>query len=271
MATQGVISQELLDPTAVVSIDFGTAYCGIGYAMTASGGSKISIGAPRENIAGKTPTALFLDEHNNLLAFGREAVQAYMTYLEEKNIISGENGNANTATPTATKTCALYQGFKMALYNMKPGTDPIITAEDGVHTIPALKLLAMSLCALKEYAISFILKQITRALKVDEIAWVITVPVIWEERTKLFMRQAATEAGIVQYSMSARLKIALEPEAAAIAIESQLNGVLQQDSKFLVADCGAGTVDVTVWGACVLRVLRCDYVTAISAQDLYDT
>lgn len=46
--------------------------------------------------------------------------------------------------------------------------------------------------------------------------WVLTVPALWNEEHKLFMRKAAVEAGIVESTNSSNLLLCLEPEGASI-------------------------------------------------------
>lgn len=90
-------------------------------------------------------------------------------------------------------------------------------------------------------------------IELNEIKWVITVPAIWSDPAKAFMRRAAMKAGID----SEMLTIALEPEAAAlyikhIPIEKRVDeskeGVLQvfcPGTKYIIVDAGGGTIDIT--------------------------
>ncbi|XP_057243927.1 heat shock 70 kDa protein 12B-like [Malurus melanocephalus] len=50
----------------------------------------------------------------------------------------------------------------------------------------------------------------------DAIRWVLTVPAIWKQPAKQFMREAAYKAGLVSPERPEQLLIALEPEAASI-------------------------------------------------------
>jgi len=47
-------------------------------------------------------------------------------------------------------------------------------------------------------------------------SWVLTVPALWSEEHKMFMRKAAVEAGIVESTNSSNLLLCLEPEGASI-------------------------------------------------------
>ncbi|XP_062591940.1 heat shock 70 kDa protein 12A-like [Saccostrea cucullata] len=93
---------------------------------------------------------------------------------------------------------------------------------------------------------------LTKNLNIHEygLRWVITVPAIWTDSSKSFMRRCAIKAGIAKD----RLTIALEPEAAAIYTNfSSIKRDLASSSiscgkglKYLVCDAGGGTVDITV-------------------------
>lgn len=83
-----------------------------------------------------------------------------------------------------------------------------------------------------------------------KIGWVLTVPAIWDDEAKHFMRTAAKDAGIISDLASNQLVLALEPEGAIIA--SMVEAAPAVREKFLpgtpvmVADCGGGTVDITI-------------------------
>ncbi|KAH3788759.1 hypothetical protein DPMN_166907, partial [Dreissena polymorpha] len=88
-------------------------------------------------------------------------------------------------------------------------------------------------------------------LNLEDIYWVLTVPAIWDDSAKQFMRLAAQEAGIP----CEKLSIALEPEAASIycrhapvKVDATAGGIssFKSGSKYLVLDAGGGTIDITV-------------------------
>ena len=77
----------------------------------------------------------------------------------------------------------------------------------------------------------------------NEIKWVVTVPAIWDEFGKQFMRQCAKEAGMEDVS------IALEPEAASLTIfdDNFISKELKKPGKiFMLIDAGGYTVDITL-------------------------
>ncbi len=49
-----------------------------------------------------------------------------------------------------------------------------------------------------------------------KIRWVLTVPALWSEEHKLFMRKATKVAGIIDEVQSPNLLLCLEPEGASI-------------------------------------------------------
>ena len=58
------------------------------------------------------------------------------------------------------------------------------------RALPAIDVFSLSIRALKEHLIEELVKQGT-GLKVDEIQWVLTVPAIWSDSAKQFMRASA--------------------------------------------------------------------------------
>jgi len=59
------------------------------------------------------------------------------------------------------------------------------------------------------------------------------------------MRTCAVEAGLISQRDSQSLVLALEPEAACLSTEKAGNFLAAGD-KFMVLDCGGGTVDITM-------------------------
>ena len=59
------------------------------------------------------------------------------------------------------------------------------------------------------------------------------------------MRTCAYEAGLISDRNSQSLALALEPEAACLTTE-KAGSFLSAGNKFMVLDCGGGTVDVTM-------------------------
>ncbi|XP_063399968.1 heat shock 70 kDa protein 12A-like [Mytilus trossulus] len=110
-----------------------------------------------------------------------------------------------------------------------------------------------------EKAISALIKEFVESMNIsgihlrpDEVRWVITVPAIWSEAAKQFMRKCAYLAGIPDN----QLIIALEPEAVSIYCQNipsrdiDIGGdaitVFKEGTQHMVVDLGDRTVDIAV-------------------------
>lgn len=81
-----------------------------------------------------------------------------------------------------------------------------------------------------------------------DILWCLTIPAIWKDDEKSFMRRAAEKAGLISADKSdrERLLLVLEPEAVAIYCQEKDKSQLETGKRFMVVNCGGGTVDITV-------------------------
>ncbi|KAJ3261687.1 hypothetical protein HK103_004638 [Boothiomyces macroporosus] len=106
---------------------------------------------------------------------------------------------------------------------------------------------------LKDY-MNYIKTNALAAMRVDDpnldentIAWAITVPAIWTDQAKRLMREACFATGIIPTFDSDKMRIVLEPEAAAIcALTEKRSGFeLKDGESVVVLDAGGGTADIT--------------------------
>ncbi|CAC5385496.1 unnamed protein product [Mytilus coruscus] len=115
----------------------------------------------------------------------------------------------------------------------------------------AMDVFSLSIQALKDHLMETLDKQ-GIGMRVEDIRWVLTVPAIWTDAAKQFMRKSAEKAGIP----GENLLIALEPEAASIYCQylptEKLNGaeegftMSEVGTKYMIIDLGGGTADMTV-------------------------
>eukprot|EP00961_Rhodomonas_salina_P225900 3054064-Rhodomonas_salina.1 len=114
-------------------------------------------------------------------------------------------------------------------------------------SVPLLTVIAETLCFVRKEAMEEINKsQLRSAIRVEEVQWVVTVPAIWKDKAKGLMREAAMKAGMITTLDSGNLQLALEPEAACMACETESKN-MSVGNKFMVLDCGGGTVDITTY------------------------
>ena len=85
---------------------------------------------------------------------------------------------------------------------------------DG-RELPLMTVISESLKYIGAKALEKLSEQVGKIVK-TKIRWVLTVPALWQEEHKQFMRKAAVEANIVDELSSQNLLLCLEPEGASI-------------------------------------------------------
>ncbi|XP_060603558.1 heat shock 70 kDa protein 12B-like isoform X1 [Ruditapes philippinarum] len=231
----------------VGAIDFGTTFSGWAFSFKHDYDSDPTKAKTKHwqsksgtLVTEKTPTcALVNPDGKTLRAFGYDAENEYRELLDK-----GEEENY-----------FFFKRFKMELY-CKMGKDlkRDMTIEDEFgRPLLAADIFGMSIKFLVDDMLNNAGKGIDGIIKPSEIHLVVTVPAIWSDAAKQFMREAAEKAGICKE----RLTIALEPEAASLYCRhvhihkpGELGNVsmdkLPMGTKYIVVDAGGGTIDVTV-------------------------
>ncbi|XP_067223367.1 heat shock 70 kDa protein 12A isoform X2 [Chanodichthys erythropterus] len=239
----------------VVAIDFGTTSSGYAYAFTKEPECIHTMRRWEGGDPGvsnqKTPTTILLTPDKKFHSFGYAARDFY-----------------HDLDPTESKQWLYLEKFKMKLHttaNLSIDTD--LHAANG-RKVKALDIFAYALAFFKEQALKELSDQAGADFDNADVRWVITVPAIWKMPAKQFMREAAYKAGLVSRDNPDQLIIALEPEAASIycrklrlhqmvdlGTKTALNGYsptenigagMTQGDRYVVVDCGGGTVDLTV-------------------------
>ncbi|XP_045203416.2 heat shock 70 kDa protein 12A-like [Mercenaria mercenaria] len=233
------------DAAVVAAIDFGTTYSGWAYSLrtdlevdrTKAYSKYWNSGSTQTE---KTPTCILIrPDGQTVEAFGYDAEDRYRDLTE-----SGEHVNYY-----------YFRRFKMSLCRkIGEKLNRNMTIEDVMNrSLPALDVFAMSIRFLKDDLLSAVQRSILGGVRKQDMNWVLTVPAIWTDGAKQFMREAAIKAGIERR----RLTIALEPEAASmycchLPVEATVcnTGVsissFQVWTRYMVLDAGGGTIDITV-------------------------
>ncbi|KAK3108409.1 hypothetical protein FSP39_007406 [Pinctada imbricata] len=191
----------------VAAIDIGTTYSGYAFSFShdfKENPTKISVkhwlSSTSNLVSEKTPTCVLFDQNDEPHAFGYEAEEVFTEISQED--------------PEEAKKWSMFRRFKMQLYNnVQINKDFRLVATNG-NTLPASTVFAASIRFMKDAILEDCNNQCSGMIKMDDIAWVLTVPAIWSDPAKKFMRVAAEKAGI----NSRRLTLALEPEAAALFV-----------------------------------------------------
>ncbi|KAJ3366267.1 hypothetical protein GGF32_006716 [Allomyces javanicus] len=209
----------------VVAIDFGTSHSGFAY---------VHKGAPDDITAiydwdfgptpyAKTLTAILYDGDLNPVTFGYAARAKFAGLKREQR----------------AKHQYLTR-FKLYLDEQFERENPPISHEDGAVVVIGdfLRFMFEKVCS--------VLQDKFAEFRPESVHWALTVPAMWSDRAKHYMRKAASYAGIVDEPNSTRLSIILEPEAAALFVSSKVSeGRLKHDDVFMILDAGGGTVDLT--------------------------
>ncbi|XP_015260152.1 PREDICTED: heat shock 70 kDa protein 12A-like [Cyprinodon variegatus] len=232
-----------MDDLCVIAIDFGTAFSGYAFNISARGeesdprlkrwGKEYGLETP------KTPTCILFNEDKTFLSFGYEAQMKFKDMRGEE-----------------AKKHYFFEDFKMTLYKKKL-SDLKIKDASG-KPLEALKVFSESLRFLKDDALKTI-SSMTRVMAFNPsfFTWVLTVPAIWDESDKQFMIEAAKQAGIVTEGREENLLIVPEPEAAFIwcmklqpdefILKNHIKSLHQSPgTRYIVVDCGGGAIDMTV-------------------------
>ncbi|XP_061164136.1 uncharacterized protein LOC133173197 [Saccostrea echinata] len=223
----------------VVAIDFGTTYSGFAYSFSKEPSIVTTQewkaeSAEKSFMSLKTPTTLLLDDEDNFVAFGYKAEQLYKEFVEDER---------------HTKY-RFFKNFKMTLHKKECLDSDMMLEDHQGKPLSAMEVFAKSLNYLKDTFWESI-KSSDQPVEENKVFWIITVPAIWDEFSKQFMKNAAEKVGIP----NDRLTLALEPEVAAIYVITEAKLVLQKSTPFtkyepgqriLVADLGGGTADFSV-------------------------
>ncbi|KAI3362759.1 hypothetical protein L3Q82_001642 [Scortum barcoo] len=239
----------------VVAIDFGTTSSGYAYAFTKEPECIHTMRRWEGGDPGvsnqKTPTTILLTPDRKFHSFGYAARDFY-----------------HDLDPSESKHWLYLEKFKMKLHttaNLSIDTD--LHAANGKR-VKALDIFAYALAFFKEQALKELSDQTGSDFDNNDVRWVITVPAIWKMPAKQFMREAAYKSGLVSRENPEQLIISLEPEAASIycrklrlhqmvdlGTQTTQNGFsptdnvssgMTQGDRYVVVDCGGGTVDLTV-------------------------
>uniref|UniRef100_A0A8C7F8W2 Heat shock 70 kDa protein 12A n=1 Tax=Oncorhynchus kisutch TaxID=8019 RepID=A0A8C7F8W2_ONCKI len=225
----------------VVAVDFGTTSSGYAYAFTKEPECIHTMRRWEGGDPGvsnqKTPTTILLTPDRKFHSFGYAARDFY-----------------HDLDPTESKHWLYLEKFKMKLHTTANlSIDTELHAANGKR-VKAIDIFAYALAFFKEQALKELSDQAGAEFDNTNIRWVITVPAIWKMPAKQFMREAAYKAGLVPRDTPEQLIIALEPEAASIYCRKlRLHQMIdigaigyRYSDRYVVVDCGGGTVDLTV-------------------------
>ncbi|XP_062620265.1 heat shock 70 kDa protein 12B-like [Saccostrea cucullata] len=229
----------------VAAIDLGTTYSGLALSFTheyekdpLKVRNNIWLAGCTSLVSLKTPTCVLFNKDKVFDAFGYEAEDKYAELAEEEE----------------HEEWYYFKRFNMSLYNKE---EPLSKAVE-IKSIDGKEMMALAVfsAAIKFFKghLLYSLKKEEAGIRETDIGWVLTVPAILDDPARQFMREAAVRAGISRD----QLLIAPEPGVALLYCKHlpveklHSKGGVQgseifEGSKYLVLDCGGGTVDITVY------------------------
>ncbi|XP_038595391.1 heat shock 70 kDa protein 12B-like, partial [Micropterus salmoides] len=189
--------------SVVVAIDFGTTSSGYAFSFTQDSEAihmmKRWEGGDPGVANQKSPTCLLLTPDLRFHSFGFAARDFY-----------------HDLDPEESRHWLYFDKFKMKIHSTSDLTmETELEAVNG-RRVRAIEVFAHALHFFREHALKEVKDQSSSVLEGEEIRWVITVPAVWRQPAKQFMREAAYLAGLVSPDCPEQLLIALEPEAASI-------------------------------------------------------
>ncbi|XP_045203507.2 heat shock 70 kDa protein 12A-like isoform X2 [Mercenaria mercenaria] len=231
----GIVRLKLVIPHSksnamlVAAIDFGTTYSG--YAYSFIGKAEEILATYWDQTSIKTPTVVLMNPSKKFHSFGENARKKY-----EQLMKTNEH-----------KDWYLFERFKMKLFVKDTPLQKDMELDDILgKPMKAIEVFSAAIRYIKEHLLG-VLNDPDRdeqlKIKPDtDIRWVLTVPAIWNDLSKTFMRQAAYYAGIPDHM----LLLALEPEAASLFCKKELGiDKVPTGCRYLVLDLGGGTADIT--------------------------
>lgn len=234
------------NPLLVVAIDFGTTYSGYAFQFKhdySRENPTHKISAPqtwndgKNQVASmKTPTCLLIDKDGKIDSFGYEAERKFCEFYEDEE----------------HKEWYFFKRFKMKLHDLKVLSPSTTIKDEQNKELPAIEVFSKSILCLKNSLLDE-LDRTETPVKPDDILYVLTVPAIWSDNAKDFMRQAARLAGIKDKNLT----ISLEPEAASLFCQyipvdkftvggEAHTALAAPGTVYMIADLGGGTADITV-------------------------
>ena len=210
----------------VVGIDFGTSGIGYAYGFTNKLDNIVLSDFHGQNSDNKVPSEIILDNYlEDILAFGSQCKSYIRTHEKEKY--------------------EHFKDIKMNLYKKIYTVKSTNGKEIDIELIISKILKKVSENALSQ------IQRANNTIQKKDIKWIVTIPAIWEEKSKDIMIKASVKAGLIDENSDKSLFLALEPEVAGIyyymssLAESNYNIInIDQGKPYIICDIGAGTVDI---------------------------
>ena len=214
----------------VIGIDFGSSGITFAYCFLDDPNKLIYPGKFEDQGKNKKiSNEIILDENlENVICFGNECKTFLSTNFTDKS-----------------PKFHHFKKIKMNLYKRKYKIKAINSGKEADIQFKIKKILEeVKSRAIKQIKLTHLF------LEENNIHWTITVPAIWENKSKQIMINAALEAGLISDNEDPSKFFTLEPEAALIyyfsSPLSSYNDKPKIEYPFILCDLGSGTADIVI-------------------------
>ncbi|XP_052778695.1 heat shock 70 kDa protein 12B-like [Mya arenaria] len=177
-------------PLLVAAIDFGTTYSGWSYSFKHHFHlDPTKVVTKRwhgdQLMSMKAPTCVLIEpDGNTFSAFGYDAENKYTSLVEAEE----------------HDKWYFFKRFKMKLYDKDIKRDMEIEDETG-KKLKANFVFSVAIRFLKDDLLKSIEERVKGGCRPEEISWVLTVPAIWDDGAKQFIRESAESVRIALSSL----------------------------------------------------------------------
>jgi hypothetical protein len=273
------VKANLPPPSVVIGIDFGTTYSGWAFALS-SLPNEVNVDQSGGGLV-KDKTAVLFDRDQKFVAFGQEAERIFFglssadqathfyfqrfkmeLYFRSEGMPTPKHSAQAAAAVGLSAPAAAAPDVKSNLSGAKADAkaDVKVDAKAGRQVkalngqfMPLDKVMIACIRHLHSCAKSKVTStSLDGILKPKEILTILTIPAVWDDWAKEFMRKVAVDAEISDPVRP--VVLALESEAASLCCRSRQyghSGLAISDSwkagiVYAVADLGGGTGDIAV-------------------------
>ncbi|CAM6117504.1 unnamed protein product [Calypogeia fissa] len=260
--------------TVVVGVDFGTTFSGVAFALTSEPEHVYTVYDWRDwHLAGgghycKTQTSLLYEADPSsgsyiLKDWGYSALVKHMKGIRShtEQISYGDHvlGITILFPPvSAQETARRMEYYFLTLFKLHlvGGVSGSTSAAKLPEGLTIRRVISDYLRKLSEFIMTKVQSCKGAHLTMKDIQWCLTVPAIWDDRSKQEMKICASMAGMTKGAEcpleSADMAsphpviIIIQPEAASFYFQRKFPLALSTGDKFLIVDVGGETVDLVL-------------------------
>ncbi|CAM6108423.1 unnamed protein product [Calypogeia fissa] len=252
--------------TVVVGVDFGTTFSGFAFALMSKPEDvqKVYDWPDLEPAGGhhycKTQTSLLYEADPSsgsyLVKHLKEIRSQRTEQISYGDHVLGITNLLPQASAQETARRIEYYFLTLFKLHLVGGDSGSTSAAKLPEGLTIRRVISDYLRKLSEFIMTKVQSCMGAYLTMEDIQWCLTVPAIWDDRSKQEMKICASMAGMTKGAEcpleSADMAsphpviIVIEPEAASFYCQTKVPLALSTGDKFLIVDVGGGTVDLVL-------------------------